>query len=103
MVIKPSELTRPSAGPEDFIPVIGVTKEKGNCIEGASSPYVHNDLANGTCYHYVVTAVTADGESPESEEIAIYAHKVLHKPPYHILNFLTVRQCHEIPDQILTA
>ena len=68
VVIKPSDLTRPSAGPEDFIPVIGVTKEKGNCIEGASCPYVHNDLANGTCYHYVVTAVTADGESPESEE-----------------------------------
>lgn len=69
VVIKPSELARPIAGREDFIPIIGVTKEKGNCIEGPSSPYVHNDLANGTCYHYVVTVVTADGESPVSEEV----------------------------------
>lgn len=64
-----SELTRPIAGPEDFNPVIGVTKEKGNCIEGPSSPYIHDDLANGTCYHYVVTVVTDKGESPESEEV----------------------------------
>jgi tripartite motif-containing protein 71 len=67
--IKFSELTRPIAGPADFNPVIGVTKEKGNCIEGATSPYVHDDLANGTCYHYVVTVVTPQGESPESAEV----------------------------------
>lgn len=67
--IKFSELTRPIASAEDFIPVIGVTKEKGNCIEGAASPYVHQDLANGTCYHYVITVVTQDGESPESQEV----------------------------------
>ncbi len=64
-----SDLTRPIASSEDFNPVIGVTKEKGNCIEGPSSPYLHEDLANGTCYHYVVTAVTAKGESPESQEV----------------------------------
>ncbi|MGQ0811626.1 MAG: hypothetical protein ACT4OO_10435, partial [Nitrospiraceae bacterium] len=66
--IKFSELTRPIAGAEDFNPRIGVTKAKGNCIEGPSSPFVHDDLANGTCYHYVVTVVTPKGESPESEE-----------------------------------
>ncbi|MDD9819557.1 MAG: 6-bladed beta-propeller [Nitrospira sp.] len=67
--IKPNELTRPIAGPEDFNPVIGVTKEKGTCIEGPSSPYEHQDLANSLCYHYVVTVVTAEGESRESEEV----------------------------------
>jgi sugar lactone lactonase YvrE len=66
--IKFSILTRPIASAADFNPVIGVTKEKGNCIEGAGAPYVHDDLANGTCYHYVVTVVTPDGESPESAE-----------------------------------
>src|SRR5919112_505349 len=67
--IKFSELTRPIAGPDDFNPVKGVKKEKGNLIEGAASPFVHEDLANGTCYHYVVTVVTAKGESPESAEV----------------------------------
>ena len=67
--IKFSELTRPIASTDDFKPVIGVTKEKGSCIEGASSPYEHDDLANSTCYHYVVTVVTQQGESPESAEV----------------------------------
>ena len=67
--IKPNELTRPIAGRDDFNPVIGVTKEKGTCIEGPSAPYEHQDLANGLCYHYVVTVVTAEGESGESEEV----------------------------------
>ncbi len=67
--IKFSELTRPIASPEDFKPVMGVKKEKGNCIEGATSPYVHDDLANSTCYYYVVTVVTAQGESLESAEV----------------------------------
>ena len=66
--IKFSELTRPIAGPEDFKSVIGVKKDTATCLEGASSPYVHDDLANGTCYHYVVTVVTPKGESPESQE-----------------------------------
>lgn len=64
-----SVLTRPIASPADFNPIIGVTKEKGNLIEGATSPYLHDDLANGTCYHYVVTVVTPNGESPESAEV----------------------------------
>ena len=67
--IKPSELTRPIASSDDFVPIIGVTKEKGTCIEGAMSPYLHSDLANNLCYHYVVTAITQDGESPVSEEV----------------------------------
>ena len=67
--IKPSDLTRPIASPDDFQPVLGVTKEKGNCIEGAASPYLHQDLGNSLCYHYIVTAITPEGESPESKEI----------------------------------
>lgn len=67
--IKFSELTRPIASADDFKTVIGVTKEKGTCIEGAQSPFMHDDLANGTCYHYVVTVVTQKGESPESQEV----------------------------------
>ena len=67
--IKFSDLTRPIAGPDDFKTVIGVKKEKATCLEGAQSPFVHDDLANGTCYHYVVTVVTPKGESPESQEV----------------------------------
>lgn len=67
--IKFSELTRPIASPDDFKSVIGVKKEKASCIEGPTSPYIHDDLANGTCYHYVVTVVTSKGESPESQEV----------------------------------
>ena len=45
---------------DDFKAVIGVKKDKGTCLEGAQCPFVHDDLANGTCYHYVVTVVTAE-------------------------------------------
>lgn len=67
--VKWSDLTRPIAGPSDFKTKIGLKKDKATCIEGPSSPYLHEDLANGTCYHYVVTVVTEQGESPESEEV----------------------------------
>jgi hypothetical protein len=67
--IKFSELTRPIAGEDDFKRVIGVKKDKATCLEGATSPFVHDDLANGTCYHYVVTVVTSKGESLESQEV----------------------------------
>ena len=63
VTIQPNALTRQIASPDDFNPVIGVDREKGNCIEGPSSPYTHSDLANGQCYHYVVTAITEDGET----------------------------------------
>jgi tripartite motif-containing protein 71 len=69
VMIKPSDLTRPIAGDEDFKAVIGVKKEKGTCLEGVQSPFVHDDLGNGTCYHYVVTVVTQKGESLESQEV----------------------------------
>src|SRR5207247_7875329 len=48
---------------------IGVTKENGSLIDTAAPPYQHSDLANGTCYHYVVTAVTKKGASAESAEV----------------------------------
>jgi hypothetical protein len=67
--IKPCELSRPIASQEDFIPKVGITKDKANCIEGAISPYVHNDLANNFCYHYAISVVTEEGESPLSEEV----------------------------------
>ena len=58
-----------AVGSERFKTKIGVTKENGNMLDTAAPPYVHTDLANGTCYHYVVTVVTKKGESSESEEI----------------------------------
>lgn len=67
--VKFSDLTRPIAGPNDFKTTIGVKKDKATCVEGPSSPYLHEDLANGTCYHYVVTVVTEQGESLESQEV----------------------------------
>ena len=73
-----SDITRPIASAEDFTAKLGVTKEKGTCIEGPSSPFIHEDLANGTCYHYVVTVVTPNGESPNLDEFAgRYADKNL--------------------------
>ena len=44
--IKFSELTRPIASAEDFKAVIGVKKDKATCLEGATSPFLHDDLAN---------------------------------------------------------
>jgi len=58
-----------AVGMERFKTKIGVTKENGTLIDTAAPPYIHTDLANGMCYHYVVTAVTKNGESPESEEV----------------------------------
>ena len=69
VMIKASDLTRPIAGNDDFKAVIGVKKDKGTCLEGIQSPFVHDDLANGTCYHYVITVVTQKGESLESQEV----------------------------------
>ena len=69
VVIKFSILTRPIASEEDFKAVIGVKKDTATCLEGVQSPFVHDDLANGTCYHYVVTVVTQKGESLESQEV----------------------------------
>lgn len=58
-----------AVGAERFKMKIGVTKENGTLIDTAAPPYLHTDLANGLCYHYVITAVTKNGESPESAEV----------------------------------
>src|SRR4029078_12811136 len=68
VMIKSSDLTRPIASADDFKAALGVKKYKGTSLEGTQSPFVHDDLANGTCYHYVVTVVTQKGESLESQE-----------------------------------
>src|SRR5262249_31766788 len=41
----------------------------GTKITGASNPYDHMALANGTSYYYVVTALNSAGESPASSEV----------------------------------
>ena len=48
----------------------GMGKGTGNRMANASSPYVHQGLANGTTYHYVVTAGNASGEGDASQEAA---------------------------------
>lgn len=48
----------------------GVTKENGTKISGATSPYTHTDLTNGTTYYYVVTGVNDYGEGRASTEVS---------------------------------
>lgn len=46
----------------------GVSTSTGTRIAGATSPYVHTGLADGSAYFYVVTAVNALGESAASAQ-----------------------------------
>jgi hypothetical protein len=39
-------------------------------VEGARASWVHRALTNGTAYHYVISAVGADGESPPSADVS---------------------------------
>jgi Tol biopolymer transport system component len=48
----------------------GVTKTSGTKITGATSPYSHTGLTNGTTYYYIVTAVNSSGESVESAQVS---------------------------------
>lgn len=47
---------------------VSADKAAGTGIAGATSPYSHTGLTNGTHYYYVVTAVNSAGESTASSE-----------------------------------
>jgi hypothetical protein len=47
----------------------GVTTSSGTKIAGITSPYTHTGLTNGTTYYYVVTVITAAGESSPSSQV----------------------------------
>ena len=48
----------------------GVTPSTGQALSGAARGTVHRGLTNGSTYFYVVTAVTASGESPPSTQVS---------------------------------
>jgi hypothetical protein len=48
----------------------GVTPSTGQALTGVARGYVHRGLTNGTTYYYIVTAVTASGESPPSAQVS---------------------------------
>ncbi len=54
----------------------GVSKDNYGTLQGGmrhsrvTSPFVHNGLTNGTTYYFVATAMNANGESAESDEIS---------------------------------
>jgi fibronectin type 3 domain-containing protein len=56
-----------------------VSKSTGNLIYDELSPFVDTGLTNNTTYYYVITCVTADGESDESKTVS--ATPSLNPPP----------------------
>ncbi|MBF0292304.1 MAG: hypothetical protein HQK86_09120 [Nitrospinae bacterium] len=56
----------------------GVTTTSGTRITGVSAPYVHMGLTDGVDYHYIVTAVMADGSEtapwPEANTVSGSCH-----------------------------
>jgi len=47
---------------------LGVTPATGTKVAGATSPYVHTGLPDGTAYYYVVTAANGTVEGPASAQ-----------------------------------
>lgn len=62
----------------------GVTKQNGNKIANATSPYSHWGLVNGTTCYYVVTEVTSGLEGPESLEVGATPKALLPQAPIGI-------------------
>lgn len=48
----------------------GVAKTSGTKITGATSPYSHTGITNGTTYYYIVTAVNSSGEGVASAQVS---------------------------------
>ena len=48
----------------------GVSKASGTALPTQATSVNHTELTNGATYYYVVTAVNAAGESPESAEVS---------------------------------
>ncbi len=48
----------------------GVTTSSGTKVTGVTSPYTHLSRTNGTTYYYIVTAVSAGGESSASSQVS---------------------------------
>jgi hypothetical protein len=51
----------------------GTTKNSANKIAGVMPPYTFEGVQKGRTYYFVVTSVTAAGESAESNEIVYEA------------------------------
>lgn len=47
---------------------------QGDIFPGTSPVAVTDTVSNGTTYHYVISALTPDGETPDSAEISVTAH-----------------------------
>ena len=51
------------------------TVVQGDVFPGISPVAVTDTVSNGTTYHYVISALTPDGETPDSVEISVIAHE----------------------------